>query len=88
MRRFAVRFRNLRAERQRRGWSQEALGQAAGIHRTEVSLLERASRDPRLGPNADVPPGGRIGFGMSADPTPVTQAASAMVSVENRIVSP
>lgn len=29
--------------------SQEALGQAAGIHRTEVSLLERGMREPRLG---------------------------------------
>jgi transcriptional regulator with XRE-family HTH domain len=28
--------------------SQEALGQAANIHRTEVSLLERAAREPRL----------------------------------------
>jgi transcriptional regulator with XRE-family HTH domain len=39
---------NLRAERQRRGLSQEALGDACGLHRTEVSLLERALRDPRL----------------------------------------
>ena len=28
---------------------QEALGQSAGIHRTEISLLERAEREPRLG---------------------------------------
>jgi transcriptional regulator with XRE-family HTH domain len=39
---------NLRRERERRGLSQEALGYAAGLHRTEVSLLERAGRDPRL----------------------------------------
>ena len=40
--------RNLRAQRLRRGLSQEALGEASGLHRTEVSLLERAGRDPRL----------------------------------------
>ena len=40
--------RNVRAERERRGLSQEALGHACGLHRTEISLLERAGRDPRL----------------------------------------
>lgn len=44
--RFAV---NLRAARQSRGLSQEALGELCGLHRTEVSLLEREGRDPRLG---------------------------------------
>ncbi len=39
---------NLRAERHRLGLSQEALGDACGLHRTEISLLERAGRDPRL----------------------------------------
>lgn len=39
---------NLRSLRKRRGLSQEALGDVAGIHRTEVSLLERSGRDPRL----------------------------------------
>ena len=39
---------NLRRQRLRRGLSQEALGNAAGLHRTEISLLERAGRDPRL----------------------------------------
>lgn len=42
---FAV---NLRRQRQRARLSQEALGHACGLHRTEVSLLERAGRDPRL----------------------------------------
>jgi transcriptional regulator with XRE-family HTH domain len=40
---------NLRAARAQRGLSQEALGHAAGLHRTEVSLLERGAREPRLG---------------------------------------
>lgn len=39
---------NLAAARLRRGVSQEALGYATGLHRTEISLLERAGRDPRL----------------------------------------
>jgi transcriptional regulator with XRE-family HTH domain len=40
--------RNLRAERLRQGLSQEALGDLADLHRTEISLLERGQRDPRL----------------------------------------
>ena len=39
---------NLRRERERAGLSQEALGFACKVHRTEVSLLERGARDPRL----------------------------------------
>jgi transcriptional regulator with XRE-family HTH domain len=39
---------NLRSQRLRRGLSQEALGHASGMHRTEISLLERAQREPRL----------------------------------------
>lgn len=39
---------NLRSARLRAGLSQEALGERAELHRTEVSLLERAGRDPRL----------------------------------------
>jgi transcriptional regulator with XRE-family HTH domain len=39
---------NLRAQRERRGLSQEELGFASDLHRTEISLLERAGRDPRL----------------------------------------
>jgi transcriptional regulator with XRE-family HTH domain len=40
--------RNLRTQRLRRGLSKEALADACGLHRTEVSPLERAGRDPRL----------------------------------------
>ena len=39
---------NLRRHRKRLGLSQEALGDACGLHRTEISLLERAAREPRL----------------------------------------
>jgi transcriptional regulator with XRE-family HTH domain len=40
--------RNLIAARARRGLSQEALADRAGMHRTAVSLLERRGRDPQL----------------------------------------
>lgn len=40
---------NLRRQRARAGLSQEALGFLCDLHRTEVSLLERARREPRLG---------------------------------------
>ena len=40
--------RNLRERRVRAGLSQEALARATDLHRTEISLLERARREPRL----------------------------------------
>lgn len=39
---------NLRRERTRAGLSQEALGHACDLHPTEISRLERATREPRL----------------------------------------
>ncbi len=39
---------NLRRQRLRAGLSQEALGYECDLHRTEISLLERAGREPRL----------------------------------------
>ena len=39
---------NVRRIRQEQGLSQEALGVLSGLHRTEISLLERAGREPRL----------------------------------------
>jgi len=39
---------NLRRARERRGLSQEAVAALTGLHRTEISLLERAGREPRL----------------------------------------
>ena len=42
---FAI---NLRHHRERVGLSQEALADICGLHRTEISLLERCKRAPRL----------------------------------------
>ena len=40
--------RNLREARQRARISQERLAFTAQLHRTEISLLERGEREPRL----------------------------------------
>ena len=40
--------KNLRRAREKAGLSQEALGDRCGLHRTEISFLERAQREPRL----------------------------------------
>jgi transcriptional regulator with XRE-family HTH domain len=39
---------NLRSNRERLGLSQEALAEICDLHRTEISLLERCKRSPRL----------------------------------------
>ncbi|HTR89362.1 MAG TPA: helix-turn-helix transcriptional regulator [Solirubrobacteraceae bacterium] len=39
---------NLRTHRERLGLSQEALAEICDLHRTEISLLERCKRSPRL----------------------------------------
>jgi len=44
--RFAI---NLRKARQKKEISQEELGFLCELHRTEISLLERGGREPRLG---------------------------------------
>jgi transcriptional regulator with XRE-family HTH domain len=44
--RFAV---NLRKARRKAKISQEELGFRCDLHRTEISLLERGGREPRLG---------------------------------------
>jgi transcriptional regulator with XRE-family HTH domain len=40
--------RRLRACRSRAGILQEELGEITSLHRTEISLLERGEREPRL----------------------------------------
>ncbi len=44
--RFSI---NLRKARQKKGISQEELGYMCDLHRTEISLLERGGREPRMG---------------------------------------
>jgi len=44
--RFAI---NLRKARQKAKIAQEELGFRCDLHRTEISLLERGGREPRLG---------------------------------------
>jgi transcriptional regulator with XRE-family HTH domain len=39
---------NLRLHREKIGLSQEALADICDLHRTEISLLERSKRSPRL----------------------------------------
>ena len=39
---------NLLSQRERAGLSQERLGELCGLDRTEISLLERGKRFPRL----------------------------------------
>jgi transcriptional regulator with XRE-family HTH domain len=39
---------NLRRQRTNAGLSQEALADRCDLHRTEISLLERSKRSPRL----------------------------------------
>jgi transcriptional regulator with XRE-family HTH domain len=39
---------NLRQRREKANLSQEALAEICGLHRTEISLLERCKRSPRL----------------------------------------
>ena len=39
---------NMRSARKKRGWSQEDLAHESGIHRTYISDLERAARNPTI----------------------------------------
>ncbi|WP_174275140.1 helix-turn-helix domain-containing protein [Sphingomonas bacterium] len=40
--------RNMRAAREAKSWSQEEFADRAGIHRTYVSDIERARRNPTI----------------------------------------
>lgn len=40
--------RNMRLLRLKKGWSQEAFAEEAGLHRTYISDLERGSRNPTI----------------------------------------
>lgn len=40
--------RNLKALRAERGWSQEDLADATGLHTTAISKMERGARAPRF----------------------------------------
>jgi len=39
---------NIRKAREQRGWSQEELADRSGIHRTYISGVERAARNPTI----------------------------------------
>jgi transcriptional regulator with XRE-family HTH domain len=39
---------NVRRLRKARGWSQEVLGDAADLHRTQIGAIERGEKDVRL----------------------------------------
>jgi transcriptional regulator with XRE-family HTH domain len=39
---------NIRKHRKRKGWSQERLAEETGLHRTYVSGVERATRNPTV----------------------------------------
>jgi transcriptional regulator with XRE-family HTH domain len=43
--RFAANLKEVRAER---GWSQEDLSRATGLHTTAISKMERGNRAPRF----------------------------------------
>jgi DNA-binding XRE family transcriptional regulator len=46
---IGVRFGfNLRSERCRQGLSQHRLGEAAGLHRTAIGMIEKGERVPRV----------------------------------------
>ena len=63
--------RNLRAHRTRAGLSQEALASACRLHRTEIGLLERSEREPRLSTIV------RLAHGLGIPPTALLEGITA-----------
>ena len=53
---------NMRSARKMRGWSQEDLAHESGIHRTYISDLERAARNPTISIVERI----AVAFGLSA----------------------
>ncbi len=62
---------NLRTERQARGMTQEALADAAELHRTHISLLEKADRDPKLSTIV------KLAHGLGTTPTQLLRGVNA-----------
>jgi transcriptional regulator with XRE-family HTH domain len=54
--------RNLRRRREAAGLSQQQLANRTGLHPSEISRLERAVREPRLGTMLRLAKGLRIGI--------------------------
>jgi transcriptional regulator with XRE-family HTH domain len=64
---------NLRRARLAKGLTQEGLADAADLHRTHISLLEKAKRDPKLTTIAKLASGldttpGQLLRGVGAEP--------------------
>ena len=64
--------RNLRSRRQAAGMSQEQLADRTGLHPTEISRLERAAREPRLGTMLKLAKGLDIGIEKSGCRNPLS----------------
>jgi transcriptional regulator with XRE-family HTH domain len=84
--RFAA---NLRGERHAAAISQEDLAFRAGLHRTEIGLLERGKRSPtlstivKLAGGLEVPPG-KLLDGMSWRPGSEGEAGGFVIAPERR----
>lgn len=76
---------NLRNERKQADLSQEELGFLAGLHRTEIDLLERGARVPRIDTllkltRALKTPPGRLIAGISWEPGRPSEVGSFAIS--------
>ena len=71
--------RNLRKYRVESALSQEALASRARLHRTEISLLERGDRDPRLSTVV------RLAGALEIDPATLLEGVDGRTSVERPV---